>query len=194
MFAKSSRYRKVPDVVALDARGRLVAAKDIRLAAPVAGTFRHTLNAGDRLDQLAHKYYGQPLQWWRICDANPEFLSPLALIGQEVIATTTFPVTAAGEPPPWAALLAALAAVVGVEDVQPLEAADLFPKQQIVDGKEVTVVDERFARAVRVRYNRLVVTAETLAGCIAAAGFTLGTPEHAGRVGQEMIIPPRPVG
>ena len=80
MFSKISRYRKVPIVTAPDALGRLLAATDLRLLPNVSGDFRHTVDAGDRLDQLAYKYYSQPLQWWNICDANPEFLSPLATV------------------------------------------------------------------------------------------------------------------
>ena len=31
----------------------------------------HTVEAVDRLDLLAHRYFGDPLQFWRIADANP---------------------------------------------------------------------------------------------------------------------------
>ncbi len=91
MFTKISRYYKVPDVAVPDAQGRVLASKDLRLLPEVTGTFRHRVQAGDRLDHLAHKYYSQPLQWWHICDANPEFLSPLALLGEEAIVTARFP-------------------------------------------------------------------------------------------------------
>ena len=30
----------------------------------------HVVAAGDRLDNLAARYLGDPLQYWRICDAN----------------------------------------------------------------------------------------------------------------------------
>jgi len=30
----------------------------------------HRVVAGERLDQLAYKYYGDPLLYWLICDAN----------------------------------------------------------------------------------------------------------------------------
>ena len=31
----------------------------------------HRVVAGDRLDLLAARYFGDPLQYWRIADANP---------------------------------------------------------------------------------------------------------------------------
>ena len=30
----------------------------------------HTVTDGDRLDNLAHQYLGDPEQFWRLCDAN----------------------------------------------------------------------------------------------------------------------------
>ena len=79
MFSKISRYRNLPDV---DRRRTRAAVRSPRRTLRLlpdgdrrpSGT-RST--QGDRLDQLAYTYYGQPRKWWRICDANPEFLSPL---------------------------------------------------------------------------------------------------------------------
>jgi len=31
----------------------------------------HLVTASDRLDLLAHRYFGDPLLYWRIADANP---------------------------------------------------------------------------------------------------------------------------
>jgi nucleoid-associated protein YgaU len=30
----------------------------------------HTVSEGDRIDNLSARYLGDPLQYWRICDAN----------------------------------------------------------------------------------------------------------------------------
>lgn len=79
MFSRISRYRKLADVVTTDAKGRKLASKSLRLPPEVSGTFLHTVEEVDRLDHLAYKYYKQPRKWWRICDANPEFMSPQAL-------------------------------------------------------------------------------------------------------------------
>jgi len=34
----------------------------------------YTIGGSDRVDQLAQAFYGDPTQWWRIGDANPEIL------------------------------------------------------------------------------------------------------------------------
>jgi hypothetical protein len=189
VFSKLSRYRRVPDVTVPDAHGRVVFAKDIRPLPEVTGTYTHTVEAGDRLDQLAWTYYGQPLQYWRICDANPEFLSPLALVGQEPLSTTRFPVTAPAGDPPWAAVLAAVSARIGVEAVSVVEDVTLVPERQTVAGQPVIVTVERFARAVVVAYNRVTVDAIALAAVISGAGFTVGPPVEVEQVGRPIVVP-----
>jgi hypothetical protein len=193
MFSKISRYRKVPDVTAPDLQGRMLAAKDLRLLPEVTGTFRHTVDAGNRLDQLAYTYYSQPLQWWNICDANPEFLSPLALLGMDAIVTTSFPVTISGTPP-WAALVRSLQGVLGVEDVQISESIQLVPEQVTVGAQTITALVEQFSRAVLVTYNHLNTAAATLATNIETNGFQVGPFSDVGQLGQEIIIPPKPIG
>jgi hypothetical protein len=42
----------------------------------------HRIAADDRADLVAHRYFGDPQAWWRICDANAA-LDPDALIGPE---------------------------------------------------------------------------------------------------------------
>ncbi len=191
VFSKLSRYRQVPGTEVPDARGRVLAAKDLRPLPEVTGTFRHTVDSGDRLDTLAYTYYGQPLQYWHICDANPDFLSPLALLGQEPLAATRFPVTvAAGTPPPWAAALRALAGTVGVEDVTVEEHVTLAEQKQTAGGQPVAVVTRRFGRALLVRYNRLAVDVPALAAVIAAAGFAVGAPADTGQLGRPIVVPP----
>jgi nucleoid-associated protein YgaU len=41
---------------------------------PAEGVIEHVIKAGDRLDLLAGHYYNDDRLWWRIVDANPEFL------------------------------------------------------------------------------------------------------------------------
>jgi hypothetical protein len=193
MFSKISRYRKLADVSSPDAQGRLLAARELRLLPEVSASFRHTVDAGDRLDQLAYKYYSQPLQWWKICDANPEFLSPLALLGKDTVVTTRFPIDVSAAPP-WATLFVTVRKMLGVEDVRISEDVQLVPQQITVGGQTITALVERFSRAVLVTYNRLNVTAATLAAAIEAAGFTVAPFTDLDQVGQEIAIPSKPIG
>jgi nucleoid-associated protein YgaU len=41
-----------------------------RFAARTERALEHRVVAGDRLDLLAARYFGDPLQFWRIADAN----------------------------------------------------------------------------------------------------------------------------
>ncbi|MFE2101077.1 tail protein X [Streptomyces sp. NPDC059468] len=35
----------------------------------------HQVTSSDRIDLLAEHYYGDPLLWWNISDANPEIMT-----------------------------------------------------------------------------------------------------------------------
>jgi hypothetical protein len=195
MFTKKSRYFKVPDVAVPDAQGRVLAAKDLRLLPDVVGTFRHVVKAGDRLDHLSHQYYNQSLQWWQICDANPQFLSPLAMLGEEVVVTSKFPLTFTGVGvPPWEALFRAIQGILGVENVQVLEHVQVLTEEQLIDGETVPVFENRYSWEVKVVHNQLNVTRDILADRIEDAEFEVGEPEEIGRLGHEIVIPPRPIG
>lgn len=193
MFSKISRYRKLPNVVAPDAEGRQLPSRELRLLPTVTGTYLHTVAAGDRLDQLANQYYSQPLQWWNIADANPAFLSPLALLAQDAITTTRFSVSISGTPP-WSKLFAALQAIVGVENVAIEEDVQLVQQNVTIAGQTITAWVEQIAWVVIVTYNRVNVTTEDLTSAIEAAGFTAGPFVDINQVGQEIIIPPKPIG
>ena len=73
-FHKGSRYEKTRHF-APDDNGELpfagVRARSIGPATPVV---EHEVTAGERLDLLALHYYQDDRLWWRIADANPEFL------------------------------------------------------------------------------------------------------------------------
>ncbi|MDH3404186.1 MAG: LysM peptidoglycan-binding domain-containing protein [Acidobacteriota bacterium] len=45
-----------------------------RVIGKATGVVEHTVKQGDRLDLLARNYYNDDRLWWRIVDANPEFL------------------------------------------------------------------------------------------------------------------------
>ncbi len=194
MFSKLSRYYKLPDITATDARGRRLASKALRLPTPVSGTLRHTVEEPDRLDHLAYKYYRQPRKWWRIADANPEFLWPPALLGQTAVVRFRFPLGHTEDQPPLPVLIRDLAARVGVEDVEIVEASRLVPETRTHDGQTVSVQTERLERAVLVTFNQLNVSAEALAEIMGGLGFAVMQPERIGRIGKSIAIPRDVVG
>jgi hypothetical protein len=194
MFSKTSRYWTVPDITVPDSRGRVLPAKDIRLLPAVTGTFQHLVSQGDRLDQLAFTYYGQPLDWWHISDANPGILSPLALLGDEPVTTTRLPVTVASGTPSWAGLLRGLRALAGVEQAEIQDEVQYVAQSQQVDGKPVTVTVERLVSTVLVTFNSLVTSPGAISDAVSAAGFKPGAGEQVGQVGRQIIIPPARTG
>jgi phage tail protein X len=190
MFTKISRYSAVPGITVPDSQGRVLPAKDIRLLPAVTGTFQHLVSQGDRLDQLAYTYYGQPLDWWHISDANPGILSPLALLGDEPVTTIVLPVTPASGTPSSAGLLRGLGALAGVEQAEIQNEVQYVAQAQQVGGQNVTVTVERLASAVQVTFNSLVTPPDAIGAAITAAGFKPGAAEQVGQVGQQIIIPP----
>ncbi len=195
MFSKISRYRKLPNVVAPDAEGRQLPSRELRLLPAVTGTYLHTVTAGDRLDQLANQYYSQPLQWWNIADANPNFLSPLSLLGQGAVLTTRFPVSVRRGLPFWSNLVPVLKAIIGVEDVKVEEEVQLVQQQVTTGGQTITAWVEQVAWVVVVTYNGVNVTAAALAQAIATTGnFDVMPFVSVGQIGQGIIIPPKPIG
>jgi hypothetical protein len=77
MFQPTSRYHDVETVkmTVRDSRGepRVVSYKRRRFVpsgAKITTLVEHTVAQGDRLDNLAARYVGDPEQFWRICDDN----------------------------------------------------------------------------------------------------------------------------
>ena len=72
MFDKDSRYAKLPVREFTDPAGRTIAHVARRIIrAPEAPVASIRVEAGDRLDLIADRAYGEPRQFWRIADANP---------------------------------------------------------------------------------------------------------------------------
>ena len=107
VFSKESRYRRVPDVTVQDARGTHGAGRRTSARCPsVTGTFPHTVDGRRPARPAGVHLLRQPLQCWRICDANPEFLSPLALARRRSRGHHPLPGDAARRrQPPWSTLL-----------------------------------------------------------------------------------------
>jgi hypothetical protein len=70
MFFKGSRYEHVDSNVIKDSKGREVRYKKVRFIADTPADRSHTIIQGDRLDNLAYRYFRDPERFWRICDAN----------------------------------------------------------------------------------------------------------------------------
>lgn len=73
MFDHTSRYDSIPNAIFRSADGREVAFKRRRFLPhgeqmPVLAVIR--VEVGDRLDLVAARTLGDPLQYWQICDAN----------------------------------------------------------------------------------------------------------------------------
>jgi hypothetical protein len=81
-FASTSRYYAIATARLTQADGRTVVYVQRRFLPPpehFAPLQIVTIAAGDRLDNLAARYLGDPLQAWRLCDANGA-MQPEALV------------------------------------------------------------------------------------------------------------------
>ena len=73
MFSITSRYYNIPTLQLETADGKTIVYLRRRFVPPperFALLQEHTLAEGDRMDNLAAQYLGDPEQFWRICDAN----------------------------------------------------------------------------------------------------------------------------
>jgi hypothetical protein len=174
-YGRDSRYRRTPTVTRTDHTGRVLPVDDTRPRPPTPGRFTHTVDGHDRLDHLGQRYYGKPHKWWAIADANPEFASPLALLGLDPVTAVRVTLPAPGPPPgppPWE-VLAALRALVGVEDA-------------VYD-------DDATTATITVTFNRATVGADAVLKAVTkAAGSPDALSRLADRVGRPVVVPPEP--
>ncbi len=70
MFFKGSRYEKVGDAQHTALNGRVSRYKKMRFIPDTPARFNHLVTQGERPDLLAFRYYGDPLKFWHIADAN----------------------------------------------------------------------------------------------------------------------------
>jgi hypothetical protein len=56
--------------------------------------------------------------------------------------------------------------------------------------RPVPVVEERFRRAITVRYNRTATSPEVLRTVITATGLAVDGPVDTGQLGRHVVIPP----
>jgi hypothetical protein len=70
MFFKGSRYENVETNMIRDDKGRVIRYKKVRFIPQTEPLQNHIVMQGDRLDNLAYKYFDDPERFWKICDAN----------------------------------------------------------------------------------------------------------------------------
>lgn len=81
MFAANSRYYSLPASTYTTPDGRQISYATRRfLPQPDSFTLllQHTVTDSDRLDNITNQYLDDPLQFWRVCDAN-DTMSPFDL-------------------------------------------------------------------------------------------------------------------
>ena len=174
MFSKISRYNKLTDTVITDESGQETASRSLRLLPEVAGVVEHTLEESDRLDHLSYKYYRQPRNWWRICDANAEFKSPRSLLGKDPLKTTNFTIslTAITATAAWHSLKTELSVLVGVQQILFGSQQQPIPVEQIIDGPFLfTLVSGMTTELDNSIYLQLLST--PLLTAISMAGFSI---------------------
>jgi hypothetical protein len=81
MFDAGSRYETVPEAVFVAADGRELLYKLLRRIPDAPRLAEHIVAPDDRLDLLAFRFYGDPEQFWRLCDAN-RALDPADLLAE----------------------------------------------------------------------------------------------------------------
>ena len=73
LFPANSRYQGIDTAMLTASDGRTIVYLRRRFVPPpeqFATIQEHTVQQGDRLDNLAAKYLGDPELFWRLCDAN----------------------------------------------------------------------------------------------------------------------------
>jgi nucleoid-associated protein YgaU len=77
---QGSRYGDAEVITPIAHDGSRRRILDMRRITVAFSTHEHTVREGERLDQLASRFYGDPQKYWLILDANPEELNPFRLL------------------------------------------------------------------------------------------------------------------
>lgn len=80
MFSRGSRYEVVATATWVDATGREIVYKLLRPIPEEPVQQVHLTAAAERSDQVGFRYFGDPEQFWRICDANTVLQSESMLV------------------------------------------------------------------------------------------------------------------
>ena len=193
MFYKNSRYYKLDDIVTFDSKGVKHKSKTIRRIPSVTGIFQHNIEEGDRLDLLANRYYKKPARWWRICDSNPDFYSPLDLLGDGVTVTTRFEIESHYDvsPFPWLSIIQQIMVLPGIDKIKKYDRVkELVVISTTIGSKTVNISRERFERYLDIYFNRNMISNKQLRTILVNAGIDVSDPISIGRKGKGITIPP----
>lgn len=84
-MARADRYENTPPFLTSRGEPLRFPGRRPRIPSTATGVIEHTLKSTDRLDRLALHYYNDARKWWRILDANPEFLCGADLSDPELV-------------------------------------------------------------------------------------------------------------
>ncbi len=84
MLLKKSRYKDAGPFEPRPDGSEVFAGLRPRVIGEAAGVVEHEVQATDRLDRLARHYYNNDRLWWRIVDANPQFVFGPDLLGADM--------------------------------------------------------------------------------------------------------------
>jgi nucleoid-associated protein YgaU len=84
MFLKGSRYEQARNFDPAGDGSRFPGVRP-REIGPATGVVEHLVKSGDRLDLLARHYYNDDRLWWRIADANPEFIHAGQMLAEDQV-------------------------------------------------------------------------------------------------------------
>ena len=178
MFAKNSRYVSLEEVRTVDSRGRVLPSKALRLIPKREAAMTHRVQKADRLDLLAHKYYGDPDKWWLIADANPEWQLPSDILDRFPLEkyVIDLDVSTPASDQKWLDLRRELAAMPGV--------VNLFIDR---DGGRIYVELNEKITHLKEKITHL----EAINEVIEREGFVrVDMPQRFPRTGAEIAIPP----
>jgi phage tail protein X len=80
MIFTGSRYTGTEVISPVAPNGTTPRVLATRLVSMAPAVLSHTVAEGERLDQLAARYYSEPTKSWLILDANPGVLNPFDLL------------------------------------------------------------------------------------------------------------------
>ena len=156
MLTKKSRYYGLEEIDTLVENGELVTGLTLRSNEIAEKALSHQIESGNRLDHLAYQYYRDTFHWWRICDANPQFLSPLSVVNQDPVVDYSVEINWSTELPAWYLLKREMSQITGVLKVllgseeagNPTRYLRRYEDSNNADDYELGVLSEDYAQSL----------------------------------------------